>query len=309
MTSAKIADIHSIDELSHAIGASPVEMSNYLRSHRQIEYYDLILIPKRGRRRRGEFREVYKAKHLWIAQAHRSIAMIIKNSINYGEHVQGFLDGRSTLSNAALHMRQRTIVHADLKNFFNAITETQVESSFVAIGALPAVAAILARLCTIDGYLRQGTRCSPGISNLVCQKLDIEMLSIARVTSTVYSRYADNITLSGDLPPAYDVIKNIVENNSFELRDSGCYTQHRGARQFVTGLSVVDEEKPRLPKQMKRKLRLIVHYVSKYGEGHFEYSQDEPSITPTMTQLEGMIAYAYSVEPEFAIKLWTKLRG
>lgn len=309
MTSAKITDIHSFDELSYAVGASPVEISKYLQSHRQIEYYDLILIPKRGKRRRGEFREVYKAKHQWIAQAHRSVAMIIKNSLGFGEHVQGFIDGRSTLSNALLHMRQTKIVHADIKDFFNAITENQVESSFVAIGALPAVAAIFARLCTIDGYLRQGTRCSPGLSNLVCQKLDIDMLSIARVTSSVYSRYADNITLSGDSPPSYDVIKKIVENNSFELRDSGCYTQRRGSRQFVTGLSVVDEEKPRLPKQMKRKLRLIVHYVSKYGEGHFEYPQNEFSITPTMTQLEGMIAYAYSVEPEFAIKLWKKLRS
>jgi len=308
MTSAKIVDIHCIEELSHAIGTSPVEMSKYLQSHCQVDYYDLMLIPKRGRRRRGEFREVYKAKHQWLAQAHRSVAMIVKNSANFDIHVQGFLNGRSTLSNAMLHMRKRTIVHADLKNFFNAITEVQVEHSFVAIGALPAIASILARLCTIDGYLRQGTRCSPGISNLVCQKLDTEMLNVARVTSSVYSRYADNITFSGDSPPSYEVIKNIVESNGFELRESGCYSQHRGARQFVTGLSVVDEEKPRLPKQMKRKLRLVVHYVSKYGEGHFEHSLGAPSVTPTMTQLEGMIAYAYSVEPEFAIKLWKRLR-
>lgn len=309
MTSVKITDIHNIDELSVVIGANPAEMLQYLQSSCQIEYYDLILIPKRGRRRRGEFREVYKAKYLWLAHAHRSVAMIIKNSVSFGEHVQGFLDGRSTLSNAKLHMRQKTIVHADLKDFFNSITELQVEKSFVAIGALPAIAAILARLCTIDKCLRQGTRCSPAISNLVCQKLDIDMLSLARATFSVYSRYADNITLSGDSPPSYDVIKAIVENNSFELRDSGCYTQYRGARQFVTGLSVVDQEKPRLPKQIKRKLRLIVHYVSKYGEGHFEHSAGKHSITATMVQVEGMIAYAYSVEPEFAIKLWMKLNG
>lgn len=290
-----------------AIGANREEVLQYLQSPRQVDYYELICIPKRGKRRRGEYREVYKAKYQWIAQVHRSVAMIIKNSASFQECVQGFLDGRSTLSNALLHMGQEVIVHADIKDFFNAITELQVKDAFSVMGASLIIADILARMCTIDGFLRQGTRCSPGISNLVCRRLDLDMLGLANSKSSVYSRYADNITFSGCSPPSYNLIKAVVENNGFELRGSGCYTQYRGARQFVTGLSVVDDKMPRLPKKMKKKLRLIVYYVSKYGEEHFEASAGAHTITPTMTQLLGMIAYAYSVEPVFAKKLWAKL--
>lgn len=307
MTTTKIDDIHNLTELSFAVGVRAELIVEYLNAERQADYYQIIKIAKRGRNRRGEYRQVYKAKNMWTAQLHRSIAMIISNSVQFGEHVQGFLSGRSIISNAKLHMKKDVIVHADIKDFFNAITEAQVYQSILALGAIPAMAEILARACTIDGYLLQGTRCSPAISNIVCRRLDLDMLELAHVTKSTFSRYADNITFSGKTTPTPENIKAVINGNGFELRGKGCYTQYRGARQFVTGLSVVDHVRPRLPKQMKRKLRLIAYYISKYGDEHFDFSSESHSIATTMAQFEGFIAYAHSVEPEFAKKLWSML--
>jgi hypothetical protein len=307
MTRAKIDQIHDITELSVAVGTRPERLLEYLQAECQANYYQILNIPKRGRGRGGEFRQVYKAQDKWLAQLHRSIAMMIANSASFEKHVQGFLKGRSTISNAALHLNKDVIVHADIKDFFNSITEVQVCQALVSLGSGRAIAEILARLCTIDGFLLQGTRCSPVVSNVVCRKLDLDMLELARVTSSTFSRYADNITFSGSTPPSQVTIKELIEANGFVLRDSGCYTQYRGARQFVTGLSVVDHVKPRLPKQMKRKLRLIAYYVNKYGDDHFDFSSDSQSIAPSRAQLEGFIAYAHSVEPQFAKKLWAMI--
>ncbi|PAA21792.1 reverse transcriptase family protein [Pseudomonas fragi] len=307
MTTTRIEDIYDLGELSSAVGVKAELIDAYLNATRQKDYYQIIKIAKRGRNRRGEYRQVYKAKNKWIAQLHRSIAMIISNSVEFGEHVQGFLSGRSTVSNAKLHIQKDVILHADIKDFFNAITETQVEQSILALGGNPLVSKILARVCTIDGYLLQGTRCSPVISNIVCRRLDLDMLELARATKSTYSRYADNITFSGKTPPVAENVKAVIKGNGFELQAKGCYVQYRGARQFVTGLSVVDHERPRLPKQMKKKLRLIAYYIKKYGDGHFDFSSENHSIAPTRAQYEGFIAYAHSVEPQFAKKLWSML--
>ncbi|SDX08024.1 Reverse transcriptase (RNA-dependent DNA polymerase) [Pseudomonas syringae] len=307
MTTTKINQIHSLEELGCAVGVPVSDIKTYLNSNRQVSFYRKLRIPKRGKARKGEYREVYKASEAWVAQLHRLMALIIRNSVEFGLHVQGFVDGRSTISNARQHMKKEVIMHADLKDFFNTITEVQVAEYFLAIGAHPEMAPVFARLCTIDGYLLQGTRCSPAVSNIVCDRLDSDMLRLARSTSSVFTRYADNLTFSGDNPPSAKQIEGLVEANGFKIRGTGCYSQHRGSRLFVTGLSVVDQERPRLPKQMKKRLRLIAYYVGKYGEDHFEHSEHARSIAPSLTQLEGLLAYAYSVEPQFARKIWAML--
>ncbi|WP_312916156.1 reverse transcriptase family protein [Stutzerimonas kunmingensis] len=307
MTASCLKDIRSAEELAQAVGVRLSKISEYATSSAQETYYEKLEIPKRGRNRRGEVREVYKARHNWLAQLHRSVAMLVANSASFGAHVQGFIKKRSALTNAELHLRKKLILHADIKDFFNDITEQQVKTAFFILGAEPDVAELLARVCTIDGTLRQGTRCSPIISNLVCKSLDQAMLDLAKAHGGVYSRYADNMTISGEQVPDINIVAQIVNDHGFRLRLSGCYTQRRGARQFVTGLSVVDIEKPRLPKQLKRKLRLAVYYAAKYGEEHFNRSKGVSSVAPSIAQMRGMIAYAHSIEPDFATKLWKVL--
>ncbi|EMD6027177.1 reverse transcriptase family protein [Pseudomonas aeruginosa] len=308
MTTRRLKDIHSAHELAQAVGVSESKILDYAVSDCQEGFYEKLEIPKRGRNRKGEFREVYKANHKWVTQLHRSVSMLVANSASFGTHVQGFLKGRSTLTNAELHLRKSLILHADIRNFFNVITEPQVAKAFLTIGATPEISKLLARISTIDGFLRQGTRCSPIISNLVCKGLDQAMLDLASTHDCMYSRYADNMTISGAEIPDISAISTIVTNNGFELRGSGCYIQRRGSRQFVTGLSVVDRERPRLPKKLKSRLRLAVYYASKYGKEHFERSRHVDTVTPSWAQMKGMIAYAHSIEPDFAEKLWKLLR-
>lgn len=117
MTTTRIEDVHDLAELSFAVGVKAELIESYLNAPWQAHHYQIIKIAKRGRNRQGEYRQVYKAKNKWLAQLHRSVAMIISNSVEFGEHVQGFLAGRSTVSNAKLHMKKDVIVHADIKDF------------------------------------------------------------------------------------------------------------------------------------------------------------------------------------------------
>ena len=60
----------------------------------------------------------------------------------------GSVAGRSILSNAAPHCRHAVVVNMDLKGFFPSIGFPRVRSVFQRLGYSPAVALILALLCT-----------------------------------------------------------------------------------------------------------------------------------------------------------------
>ena len=298
MPIAKLVDLLSLDDVAVACGTDLDLLKAYAKAAEQHVFYKVISIRKRGNHR-SPFRIVYAAREDWLSQFHRQVAMIIANSHNFGEHVQGFIKKRSIVTNASQHLGAARLLHADIEGFFDAIHEQQVELAFVSLGCSASVAKFLAQCCTIDGVLRQGTRCSPAIANLVCRGLDDDLLRLASARGAVYTRYADDMTFSGDSVPGPDSIKVVIEGYGFKLRGGDCITQRRGRRQYVTGLSVADKTAPRLPKRMKRQLRQILHYVDKYGFDKIAGAR-LASGRDNQLFLHGYLRYAFSVEPERA---------
>lgn len=303
MTTAKLRDLKSIDAIARACGVEPDFILEYSTSPDQKGYYNALKLAKRGKRRKGEFRIVFQARQARLAAFHRSISMIVVNNAVFGNHVQGFMKKRSTRTNAEQHLAAKVLLHADIKGFFDAITTQRVRDAFIAEGAAVHVADLLAKACTIDGLLRQGTRCSPIIANLVCHDLDQAFLRMARAQNCVYTRYADDITFSGDDVPTDESVRQVLKTYGFTLRDEKCIRQYRGRSQFVTGLSVFDEKAPRLPRRLKKRLRLTMHYIEKFGiSAHFSHA----GITDPDREeawLSGMLRYASSIEPKL-VKQW-----
>jgi hypothetical protein len=309
MSQARLAEIHDLEDLARAAGTELELMRSYADTGDQFSHYVRLTIPKRGRKRHGQYRVVFKTRKEWLSQLHRSIAMIVVNSAAFQEHVQGFAKGRSIRTNAALHLGAKLLLHADVSNFFDSITTEQVKLALVSIGARTDVGDFISRACTINGFLRQGTRCSPAIANLVCRKLDMEMLSLADSYGATYSRYADDITFSGNDVPTDQAVRLVLEQNGFALRDGRCYVQRRGRSQFVTGLTIGDETQPRLPRRLKRRLRLVLHYVEKFGANEHFSRNVKNSVVASPSKLDGMLSFVHAIEPELAKKLWAKAAG
>lgn len=303
MTTAKLRHLNSIDEVARACGVEPELIREYADSADQRSYYEALKLSKKGKRRRGEYRVVFVARFEWLKQLHRSLGMVVTNSANFGEHVQGFVKKRSTRSNAGKHLGVKILLHADIKGFFDAITTRHVQTAFLEHGASLSMAETLARACTIDGLLRQGTRCSPIVANLVCFSMDEAFLRLAVSTGSTYSRYADDIVFSGDSVPNEDSVHAILKSYGFELRDGQCFQQRQGRVQYVTGLSVADPSKPRLPRRLKNQLRLVMYYIEKHGlDEHFERSSQSDG-GRRVVGLDGLLSYAQSIEPQL-VKKW-----
>ena len=302
MTS-RITDLRTIEHLALVTGTDAPRIADYANSQQQATFFKRIRIPKRGKRRSGQFRVIFKTKDEWLRDFHAQVANLLRLQAHFDIHVQGFVRTRSMISNARLHLNAPTLRHADLTQFFDRISVEQVRRAFVSIGISADMAELLARATTIEGFLRQGTRCAPILANLVCAPLDAGMLTLASAHNARYSRYADDLTFSGVDLPSQEQIRAVIELHGFELRDGRCYTQFRGRCQYVTGLTINHADRPRLPVRMKRNMRLVLYYVQKYGvDGHFARVGTAFGYKHRLA-IEGALRFFHSVEPLFVVDL------
>ena len=103
------------------------------------------------------------------------------------------------------------------------------------------VAHLLTKLCTnSDNVLPQGSPASPSISNLVLLKLDKRLSSLAKSINCCYSRYADDITFSGNksIKSIVPLVKRIVFEEGYFINEDKVRLQYANQRQEVTGLIV-----------------------------------------------------------------------
>lgn len=294
--------IESLDDIAIDFGYLRASIDIVLE--RPAQFYHQLRIPKKGKHNHGKYRIVYEVEPE-LNNLQKNIATAITSVSQFPEYVQGFVSKRSIATNAALHLAKKYVLNLDIKDFFDSITQAQVAEVFKKLGCTDSIALVFAQLCTLHGHLIQGTSTSPVLANLVCVALDQELAELGKKYDCSYSRYADDITFSGDRLPRKKEVEKCLSQHGFQLNPHKWKRQSRGQSQCVTGLTVFDGTRPRIPKDVKRKLRQILHYASKYGlESHLYKIQchDEYSVPFEIRRIDGLIAFIYSVEPERALQ-------
>ena len=296
MADIRFAEIRHVDDLARVLGTTVADLRELTRPGAKASRYQQIVLPKKGKRRQGQVRIVYKVRQdLKLLQS--AIAGAIAAAAVFDEHVQGFVNKRSIVSNARVHLGQKQLLHADIHHFFESITTDQVRGAFVSLGCLPDVASMLAELCTLDGRLPEGSSSSPAVANVVARYLDADLKSLAVANGCRFTRYADDITISGDVVPDGSRVEAILRQQGFALRDGKCRTQARGKSQYVTGLTIGDPSRPHIPRIVKRRLRLELYYARKFGlTNHLNRSGSGYATSQAIKRLGGWISFMSSVE-------------
>lgn len=160
------------------------------------------------------------------------------------------LDCRNIVTNAKKHRGQPHLTNLDLEDFFHSISRRQVAEVFL----LPPfnfrlqVAELLAGLTTFEGRLPVGAPTSPVLSNFVCRALDVELQDFAQAEGLVYSRYVDDLSISGPellSDRQYDIIEGIIAKAGFAINDNKVKRYGPDDDKIVTGL-VVGKKKVKL---------------------------------------------------------------
>jgi hypothetical protein len=244
------------------------------------------------------------------------------------EAALGFAQGRSVLDHAAAHAGQPVLLKFDLQDFFGSVRASRVHALFATLGYPDAVAAALTALCTVatpesvlarghpdgpiawpqrqrlrDAHLAQGAATSPVLANLCAFRLDLRLQGLANTLGARYSRYADDIVLSGPthLHTARARIRawvsRIVAEEGFALNATKTHVVRAGQRQQVCGIVV--NQRPNLPREDFDRLKAALHRCLCLGpqaantEGHPHWRQ----------HLSGRVAWAAQLNPAKAARL------
>jgi len=117
-------------------------------------------------------------------------------------------------------------------------------------------------LTTFGYHLTQGFSTSAALLNLMCISLDDKIQRFIGPKGLLYTRYIDDITISGDFITrgTIDRLHEIIQSEGFILnRDKEFFSTGERAA-IVTGLNVSDN-KPKVPRWYKRSLRAAKHNI------------------------------------------------
>jgi RNA-directed DNA polymerase len=174
--------------------------------------------------------------------------------------------GVSIRDGARLHLNRSCVVRIDFKDFFGSIRPKHVLEIYQSLGYSTLVSGLLTGLTTFNGRLPQGAPTSAAISNIFMREFDDRLLTFARGRGLRYSRYADDLTLSGDV--VLNEILNVVSDAlppNIKINQKKTKTMRPGNRQTVSGIVV--NKKPSAPREMRREVRQAVYFISKFGLG------------------------------------------
>lgn len=240
---------------------------------------------------------------------------------------RGFRPGGSVGSYAAPHAGRPVVVRLDLEAFFASVTVSRVYGLWRTAGYPEPVAHCLAGLVTTvlprsawralprpadDGlldahwrlgrrlaapHLPQGAPTSPAMANLAAYRLDVRLTALAQSWGGRYTRYADDLALSGaagwgsGTSRLLDAVEEVVRDEGFRLNPRKTGVMPRAGRQTLGGLVVND--RPRVARAEVDLLRAVLHNCRRYGAD----SQNRDGVPAWEQHLRGRIAWVAQHDP------------
>jgi RNA-directed DNA polymerase len=310
------SNLHGVANL---LGLKPAHLAYNLYKKSDAEKYTKFEIPKRYGGKRPICAPIADLKHIQGLLA--AVLMNCLNELNAKydrQAAHGFITDRSILTNAHQHRGRRHVLNLDLQNFFGSINFGRVRGYFIAdkdFALLPAVATVLAQIACFENTLPQGSPASPVISNLIGNVLDTHLIKLARKNDCFYTRYADDLTFSTNLPSFPEelaflkegvwttgtALLKVIKQSGFAVNESKVRMQFEDSQQSVTGLVV--NYKVNTTASYRSSIRAMAKNLFKTGSfTHDSFIKDSAGHVSkqtelgTIAQLEGMFGHVKHVD-------------
>jgi hypothetical protein len=245
----------------------------------------------------------------------------------------GFTRGRSARSHAAQHTGRHIVLRLDCEDFFASIAAGRVFGIFRTAGYPEGVAHALTALTTnviplaewaalaparelraaeahhrlgrrlATPHLPQGAPTSPALANLAAFRLDRRLAGLAASLGATYSRYADDLTLSGPLSllrAAADVrrwVAAIAAEEGFAINERKTALMTSGGRQRVC--AIVVNEHPNVTRGDYDELKAILHNARRNGPA----AENRAGVADFRAHLLGRIAWVEALNSTRGAKL------
>ena len=257
-------------------------------------YYRRAIIPKNG----NGLRRLQVPRYELMWHQHFILKEILRR-LPISEHACAYRKGVSLIDLAAPHVGNKILLHFDIKDFFHSIDEQKVFECLIReTGYSKSVCGFLSRLCCDHGHLPQGACTSPMLSNICFKPCDEEIALLASQHNLVYTRYSDDIYISGDIEDEIYFrgrIRCILARNGYQLNSAKTRALKKHQSQQVT--SLVINEKLQVNRKYRRALRQEIHYIKRYREDA-RGARTADSYLEYLYRVQGKIAFVLFVDPE-----------
>lgn len=301
-------------DLASILGVSASFLTKVLYKPGVSSHYHQFKIPKKSGGERiisapsSELKDIQRRLSILLQDCREVIHFDNKVSLDASVS-HGFERNLSIVTNAEIHRLKKNVLNLDLENFFESFNFGRVRGYFISnkyFSLDPNIATVIAQIACFNNSLPQGSPCSPVITNLITNSLDIRLVHLARKNGCAYSRYADDITFSTRkerFPNAilkdHDDLKlgskllGEIRRSGFAVNTIKTRLQYRAVRQEVTGLSV--NRKVNVPSDYWRTVRAMAHNL--FTSGFFTIRESNGSIRPgTLNELEGRLTFIDSID-------------
>lgn len=256
-----------------------------------------------------------------------------------------YIAGKSSNDCARQHIEATWLIKIDISNFFHQIDERRIYREFLNRHLDKFESFALARFLTrvtenkVEwlprkyrlhrkhslsskfgvttkqlGFLPQGSPTSGAISNLVCFDLDNAISKITFPHGLTYTRYADDLIISGskgfDRELAESILKQVmkvVRSEHFEVNSQKTRIIPPGARMRILGV-LVGGGRMRLPVDTRKHLDGQLRAIEKFGfkkHAKFANFKNEAAL---LNHVYGYLVWAKDVNDSWAIPRLEKLR-
>ncbi len=266
--------------------------------------YKVFTIPKRS----GGEREIAQpAREVKALQ--RILVSEILSYLPIHDAAAAYRVGRSIRDNAAAHAGQGPILKMDFRDFFPSIRSEDWESyaqkqTNLSNDDIRICSQIFFRRRPKERILRLsiGAPSSPILSNILLYEFDEIVSNEARRRQISYTRYADDMTFSGQrigmLKDMFQVVQMASKKSDgprLSINEDKTVYATTAVRRTVTGVVLANSGALSLGHERKRLMSAKVHYA-KQGKLDKE----------ALEALAGELAFAKVVEPDFLLRLAEK---
>lgn len=288
--SNEVPVIYNTSHLSALVGYQKKYLKN-AALYTKYFYRDFKITKRNGKKRQiSEPLPSLKEIQLWILNN-------ILYQIPASPFAKAYKPNTSIIENLRFHRSQPKVLTLDLENFFPSIDIDSVEKIFLELGYSKNISNLLSKLCTRTNTLPQGAPTSPYLSNLIFKEADTIISDYCIENKIRYTRYADDLSFSGDFDEKELIkkVKETIEKFNFKINQSKTKLMTAGSRQTVTGIVV--NEKPQVVFHKRNALRQAMYYIKKFGiDEHRVYK--EINQDNYLEHLLGKINFVLQINPK-----------
>jgi len=216
-------------------------------------------------------------------------------------YLHGGILKKSIITNARSHINQQWVINFDIKSFFPSIRISKIEKAIQKHFPIEWCNAIV-RLITHNHCLPQGAPTSPFVSNLIFLDHDRAIFNFCRENHLNYTRYFDDITVSGKHATKFVVpISKIIEQSGLKINKDKLLVQPRQTAQYVTGL-IVNKRLTAPPGMIQE----IIDFIDVFTiSGMQAFATAFP--IKELDSLRGKISFINQTDKKLSIELGNKL--